>query len=254
MPRLPRLLVSVRNHEEARVAARAGVDIIDFKEPANGSLAPVSWTVLRESLAEVSKAAPEMAVSVACGEVTDAQTLPEVALGPIQFLKIGLAGLGGERNWVQRWSERRRQLSDSFIAHDGKSPGWIAVAYVDHEVANSPPIEEVIAASIDNGCRGVLFDTFSKRQDSLLQLLTPESLTNFSQQIQAAGLLVAAAGKVRVSDVPTLMSCGVDVIAVRSAVCEEERRERVLCPVAIANLQAALGREAQTIEFSSKAR
>ena len=41
-PGIPRLLVSVRNAEEALMAVRGGADIIDVKEPSKGSLGRAS--------------------------------------------------------------------------------------------------------------------------------------------------------------------------------------------------------------------
>ena len=46
-----RLLVSVRNAEEAESALQGGADILDAKEPANGALGKVDATTLAASSA-----------------------------------------------------------------------------------------------------------------------------------------------------------------------------------------------------------
>ena len=46
--RTPRLLVSVRNEQEAKAAIDGGCDIVDIKEPQNGSLGRASFDVIQK--------------------------------------------------------------------------------------------------------------------------------------------------------------------------------------------------------------
>ncbi|MBK5187486.1 MAG: hypothetical protein JJD97_04525, partial [Gemmatimonadaceae bacterium] len=60
-----RLLVSVRNAEEARTALAGGAEIIDAKEPSLGALGAVELGVLREIVQAVGRMRP---VSAALGD------------------------------------------------------------------------------------------------------------------------------------------------------------------------------------------
>jgi uncharacterized protein (UPF0264 family) len=63
---MTKLLVSVRSAEEAGLAIAGGADLIDVKEPLEGSLGAASPTVIDEVLDRVGGRGP---VSVACGEL-----------------------------------------------------------------------------------------------------------------------------------------------------------------------------------------
>ena len=66
---MTRLLVSVRSADEARTALAAGVDLIDVKEPARGSLGAASPGVVADVVGAVAGRVP---VSAALGELFEA--------------------------------------------------------------------------------------------------------------------------------------------------------------------------------------
>ena len=83
-----RLLVSVVDADEARTAAAAGADIVDVKNPAEGSLGAPSPAVI----AGVRAAVPtELPVSAAIGDMPN---LPGTAA-------LAAAGRGGQRRDVR---------------------------------------------------------------------------------------------------------------------------------------------------------
>src|SRR5437867_1270105 len=92
-----RLLVSVRSALEVVPALEGGADIIDAKEPANGSLGPVTQATL---LAIARRVPAERGLSIALGDVTNPgqvhdaieRSRPEARAGET-FVKLGFAGL-----------------------------------------------------------------------------------------------------------------------------------------------------------------
>ncbi|SFI40239.1 (5-formylfuran-3-yl)methyl phosphate synthase [Planctomicrobium piriforme] len=238
MPHPPRLLVSVRNAEEAGIAAAAGADLIDFKEPLQGSLGMVEPATLRESVACLRQQFPECVISAACGEVLDWDGIAAGVLPAVQYLKLGLAGLASHSDWKVRWTKVRRTLSAG--VEGSESPSWIAVAYVDNELAQSPPVEEVIAAAFETGCVGMLFDTCSKGEGRLLDYLSEERLISLTAEIQQLGLLVAAAGRLSIDDVSRVCQTGVDIIAIRSAACLDGDRGGSISSEAIERFRTAM--------------
>lgn len=216
----PRLLVSVRNAEEARAAIRGGADIIDVKEPAAGSLGMAPITAITEIIETVTAHAPQIPCSVALGELLELpQSIPSIA-NTVRWLKMGLSGCRNQPDWLERWMDTRERIRPH--------GAWIAVAYVDAEAAAAPPIQDVLDAAIQTNCAGLLLDTFSKTSGTLLDAVTSTGLREIASRAQAAGLLIALAGRVRRDDLPTLLAMNPDVIAVRSAVCRGQNRIAVM--------------------------
>src|SRR4051812_39902678 len=82
---MPGLLVSVRSPQEALAALAGGADIIDVKEPANGSLGRAEDDVIR---AVVDVVAGRRPVSAAMGELVEESAC---SIAGLNFLKWGLA-------------------------------------------------------------------------------------------------------------------------------------------------------------------
>lgn len=214
----PRLLISVRNLEEARIARVAGVDLIDLKEPYRGSLGMVEMTIAEQIATEM----PDAQLSLALGELTDWNELRDIPRIPLSFryLKLGLAQQSENPRWRQDWRELRQSVNEC----SGKSFGWIAVVYADADAARSPAPAEIIEAARETQCAGVLFDTWTKTSGSLADHLPIDSLESYIKAIQSAGMLAALAGSVREAHLPLLLPLGADLIAVRGAVCSANDR------------------------------
>ncbi|MFQ5733259.1 MAG: (5-formylfuran-3-yl)methyl phosphate synthase, partial [Planctomycetaceae bacterium] len=88
----------------------------------------------------------------------------------------------------------------------------------------APPPDEVIDAALASNCAGVLFDTFRKDGRTLFDELPPESMCRFLQALHKSDALVALAGSLSVREIPTAAALQPDVIAVRTAACEDGRR------------------------------
>ncbi len=130
---MPRLLVSVRNSEEAAVALAAGVDLIDVKEPRSGSLGAATVGVIDGVLRLVNGHRP---VSVALGELVDNAAIRANQLAthcrqfPPAFAKIGLARCADRTRW-------QHELQAAFACLDNETVR-VAVAYADLDAARSP--------------------------------------------------------------------------------------------------------------------
>lgn len=214
------LLVSVRNATEARLAhSTALVSIIDLKEPQNGSLGCVSF----ETAKSISQSLPEDAIkSIALGEVVDGPVWPNSnshsrheLLLRFQYAKVGLAGLADDQNWLQHWSNTFDQVPSTVQR--------VAVAYADHERANSPKIKTIIESANLVRCNALLIDTFCKENGSLLDMIPMPELKSFVRHAKSRGLKTVIAGSLREKDLPHLQPLAVDFIAVRGAICSEDR-------------------------------
>ncbi|TWU07042.1 hypothetical protein CA54_54470 [Symmachiella macrocystis] len=233
----PQLLVSVRNEIEAEAALQGGCDILDIKEPARGSLGMADIEAISAVADVIQQQQVDVEVSTALGETTDwyAAAPPALPAG-ISYAKLGTAGLRPDLDWQQRWTGVRRQ----FELAANRNISWIAVAYIDWELADSPPPLEIVAAAAEAGCAGVLFDTFAKTGRGLFDWLSKPQLRALVNDIHSADQLVAVAGQIAAENVPTLIDFAPDIIAIRSAACAEGQRTNAIHAEAIRYFKTAM--------------
>ncbi len=236
---VPRLLVSVRSVDEARAAIAGGCDILDVKEPNHGSLGLASLTDIESINCEATKQA--VPCSVALGEAAQwladcvddefrADAAPD--LRP-DFLKLGLACLGAESNWVEHCESAIQRVEDSALRVGCRDARWVAVIYADWQRArfedgqstHAPRPDQVLDAVLDPssvfGSRfaGVLVDTYSKLSGTLLDALSIDELRNIAHHTRESGRFLALAGRLNAGLLEPLRELQPDVIAIRSAAC-----------------------------------
>jgi uncharacterized protein (UPF0264 family) len=223
---MTRLLVSVRDAEEARDAVAGGADLVDVKEPARGALGRADVAVWRSVAFAVGDAVP---CSAALGELREydasdignavSTAMKSGGLSGFRFAKLGLAGCAQQRDWATRLHAAWQALPT------GIEP--VAVVYADHARAASPPPAEVIAASIAGRSQAVLIDTFAKDAGHLFSHLSGDMLRRLIALCRDRGLLVVLAGSLDASALPQAIALAPDYIAVRGAVCRPNRAGRL---------------------------
>lgn len=216
---MTKLLVSVRDATEARIALDAGVDLIDIKEPHRGSLGKADEDVINEIVQFVSGCRP---VSAALGELADYSdsdlscALPCPAL---QFAKVGLAGCGGDLHWPRRLA----MLWESIPA----SVGRVAVIYADWQTAAAPPPHEVLRHAANLSLSGILIDTFDKALPGLTALWQPEEIQEIVAAARTRKMVSVLAGRIAADDLAQLLLHRPDFLAVRGAVCFPDRNGKI---------------------------
>jgi uncharacterized protein (UPF0264 family) len=239
----PQLLVSVRSPEEAQTALVGGADIIDIKEPEHGSLGRARPEVIEAVAMLTGRVVPETPLSVALGEVREILAVPPLRLSSsrhlpphITFAKLGLSHLCDDPQWVARWLMARERFGSIAC----RTLKWIAVIYADAHSAQAPPAMKVIEAAAATGCAGVLVDTFSKGNGRLLDHASSADLAHWARIARASSLKFAVAGRLSADDLPRLTTVGVDIIAVRSAVCRDGDRQGTVGAEAVARFKRAV--------------
>jgi (5-formylfuran-3-yl)methyl phosphate synthase len=229
-----RLLVSVTDAHEARVAVEGGVDIVDVKNPAEGALgAPAPGVIER-----VREAVPaERPVSAAIGDLPNLPgTAALAALGAARsgaaYVKVGLWGTSTTDEAVTVLRAVREALDGGTTV--------IAAAYADAERVPGGPLPPgaVVAAARRSGVGGCLLDTALKDGRGLFGWLTPEALEALVAEGHAAGLDMALAGALRAQDLSLVRATGADIVGVRSAACRDGRRTAPLDAERIRRLRA----------------
>ena len=248
--KVPQLLVSVRDAHEALDALRGGADIIDVKEPANGSLGRAAASaiisvadVIVSGIVDSSSAFP---LSLALGEVSewlDPGPTSQIAGVPAviqrtqpQFLKLGLSGLCSSvtagTDWFDSWMQVRNRIAGEH--------SWVAAAYADAIRAQAPAVADICRAAVKSQCRVLLIDTFGKDQSTLLDWLSCHELRQLRTDTAAHGLLLALAGRISAGDLTRLSEFQPDIIAVRGAVCEHGVRTSAISEERVREFRCAL--------------
>ncbi len=268
-----RLLVSVRNAQEAVIATDGGADIIDVKEPGFGSLGFAGAATIREVVDAVADRVP---VSAALGECLDwssgIKAIEALQFDGMQhalaFVKLGLAGLlpaTAHGLWVDEWLGTRREFESSLPGHatgthrdlsqsearsmtadtcavaaEQSEPNWVAVAYADHEQAGSPPWRDVLQAAQSSKCEFLLIDTHGKDGQSTLDWLSESELVEIQQRCHRSQLAFALAGQQNRTHLPIIKRIQPDVFAVRGAVCDGLDRCSTISADKVKALKSAL--------------
>ena len=228
-----RLLVSVVDAAEARLAVAGGVDVVDVKNPAEGALGAPAPGVI----AQVRDVLPvELPLSAALGDLPCLPgTAALAALGAVRsgaaYVKLGLWGVSGAENAAA-------VLRAARVAVDGEAE-VVAVAYADAERVPRRPLApaELVVAAQQAGVSGCLIDTAVKDGRGLLSWLGAAALAELVDEAHGAGLEIALAGELRAEDLVTVLATGADIAGVRSAACSEGRRTAAIDPARIAELR-----------------
>lgn len=215
------LLISPRNIEEALAAIRGGADILDIKNPEEGSLgANFPWIIT-----EVRQAVPvSIPISAAIG---DFPNLPGsaalAAFGALKagadIIKVGLKGTKDAKSATYFVKQVVRAVKSA-----NKSAKIAVCAYGDFE--RSGTIDPMLIPEIASKCGAdiAMIDTAIKDGRPLTDFLQREDLENFIKGTHSHGLWAALAGSLGPEEVRALKPLNPDVIGVRGAVCERGDR------------------------------
>lgn len=218
-----RLLVSVADASEARIALEGDADIIDVKDPSRGSLGAADAAVLREIVNVVATARP---ISAALGDAEDERAVEEAArvaaTNRLAYVKLGFAGVA-DSIAVERLVEAAVRGVRSVSA----SAGVVAVAYADFARAESASPERVIEAAERARAVGVLLDTARKDGGALFDLMDQVLVGRWVRLAHEAALTVALAGSLTAGDLASVRALGADIAGVRGAACEGGRTGRI---------------------------
>lgn len=216
-----KLLVSPRNVREALEAVKGGADIIDVKNPGEGSLGASYPWIIRE----IKNALPAgVEVSATLGDLDfkpGTASLAALALAQlgVNYVKAGLYGIRDEREALTM-GEKITRAVEEFEAR------VVLAGYAEYrELGCVSPLKLPLVAS-RCGAAGVMIDTARKNGKSLLEHLSLRDLRAFAEDAHSKGLFVALAGSLGIGDVELLKATGCDIVGVRGAVCSGGDRLR----------------------------
>ncbi|HSV60612.1 MAG TPA: (5-formylfuran-3-yl)methyl phosphate synthase [Variovorax sp.] len=225
-----KLLVSVRSVEEALLAADAGVDFIDLKEPGQGALGGLPVPTIDAIVAALRRHGSGLVVSATIGDVSIheaariAKCVEEVGGCGVDYVKVGIERAPAARAVLDALAAGGRPVVPVFIADKG-----LALEDVAHACALGFP--------------GVMADTQDKRRGSLFDAMPMDSLRRFIAVARAARTMVGLAGALRTEHGPLLRALAPDFAGFRTAVCAGDRSS-ALDPGRLGELMALMRAQA----------
>ncbi|MEX0679098.1 MAG: (5-formylfuran-3-yl)methyl phosphate synthase [Pirellulales bacterium] len=213
---MTKLLVSVRNATEARIALVGGADLIDVKEPDRGPLGAADLATIDSVVAQVAGRVP---LSAALGELEAGHRLDPSLAGRVGYAKFGLAGCLLASDWTLRWQAAIRSLPRQVTP--------VAVAYADWQAARAPDPWDVLSRARSVGCGAVLIDTFDKTAGPLGRHISPAALARFIAAARRARLVCVVAGRLGCQEIEEILPLAPDYVGVRGAACTGGRAGRL---------------------------
>lgn len=215
-----KLLVSPTSVAEARQSLDGGADIIDCKNPEEGSLGactPDTIVAIRDVVS--ASARQGIFLSATLGDLPDKPGTAALAATGLASLGVDYikAGVHGPRT-----PERAAKVLNAIVTATARvNPRALVVAagYADHAEANvSIPPMDLIPVAASTGCKVVMVDTAIKNGKGLLDAMDEAGIKAFCAAAKQKGLIVALAGNLREKDIPFLKTTGADIIGVRTLV------------------------------------
>lgn len=215
-----KLLISITSEDEVVEAVLGGADIIDVKNPVEGSLgAPFPRTI--RSIARV--APKEFEVSAAIGDAPDLPgTVSLAALGAavceVDYVKLGMFGPKNFDSALLLAKEACR------AAKEGVSNIKVVIAgYADHERVGC--LDPVLIPEIVRRAEAdvAMVDTKVKDGRKVFSFLTDQQLRSLIDGAHGNGSVAAIAGSLGKEDVERVYGLGADIVGFRGAVCVGDR-------------------------------
>ncbi len=210
------LLISPINTQEAREAIKGGADIIDVKNPKEGSLgANFPWVI--KKIREITP--KDMQVSATLGDVpykpgTVALAAAGAVVSGADYIKVGLYGT---KNYIEALNVMKNVVRA--VKEYNNDAIVVASGYADaHRVGAVDPME-IPRIAANSGADLAMVDTAVKDGKTLFDFMNEEAIYHFTEEIHAYGLKSALAGSVTQEQLPILADLGCDVAGIRGAAC-----------------------------------
>jgi len=215
-----KLLISPKTIEEAKIAISTQADLIDCKNPEEGSLgANFPWIIRR-----MKQLIPLNSSQLLSATIGDFPNLPGTAslaalgaaVSGADIIKVGLKGPKNEEQGIKLMKNVVKAVKD----YNSKIKIVVA-GYADKiRMSSSPNYMSIPIIAFESGSDIAMLDTFIKDGKSLFDFLNVNQLIEFRNKAKELNLKVALAGRINRNDIPKIIKISPDIIGVRSVVCE----------------------------------
>lgn len=189
--RIIQLLVSVTTFEEAAEAVEGGADILDLKNPREGSLGAAHPKLIADVCRRFGHSLP---ISAAIGDfahLPNSAALAALCAAEMgaDYVKVGLLGSRSEAQALDFLSTIRETL-----AWRGWKTNLIAAAYGDYRETGTLDPWQLPRIARQAGFSGCMIDTLNKKGKCLFDHMNVESLAEFLFECRKYELLSSLAG------------------------------------------------------------
>jgi uncharacterized protein (UPF0264 family) len=212
-----KVLISIKDGIEARaVAGVRGVDIIDVKNPLEGTLGANNPRVIEE-VKEILP--PETQIAASIGDL-------DFKPGGASLAAYGAASLGvdyvtASMFKINRAEDVKIMTKKLLKALDEFKTGLIIAGYADFDRCGSiSPFEFLPSIS---GADYIMVDTAIKDGKNILDFASIDELKGLKERAHDLGLKLILAGSIRYSQLELIKRVETDVIGFRGIVCENGR-------------------------------
>jgi uncharacterized protein (UPF0264 family) len=228
-----KVLISIISTEELSAAIKGKADIIDIKNPEEGSLGAACPLLIKQ----IRILAPNYLISVAIGDMpnlpcTAALAAMGVAMFNIDYIKIGLYG-------IHSYNEALKLLTNvvNSIREYNSEILIVGAGYGDAKNfggVNPLKIPKIVKNA---GANIAMLDTINKKDKTLFDFLEHAQLKMFVKEAHNLGLLAALAGSLQKDDLSTLYELGTDITGFRGAICNNnDRKNGVVSETKVADI------------------
>lgn len=216
------LLVSPQTLEEALECVRGNADIIDVKNPAEGSLGANFPWVINEIREKVPSHIP---ISATLGDIPfKPGTVALAALGAANagaaFIKVGLFGVKNVSEAIEVMKAVTRTRDELNLP-----ASIVAAGYAEGESIGCIDPLSINKIALESSSNYVMIDTYNKKNGkSLFDTLSIREIEKFISKAKRNKLGVALGGSITLKHIPVLKTLEPDIVGIRGAVCENGDR------------------------------
>jgi hypothetical protein len=215
-----KLLVSPINTEEAVSACNGGADIIDVKNPKEGSLGANFPWVIKKVKDSIDSKKP---ISATIGDFnykpgTASLAAYGAASSGAEYIKVGLYDIQTE----EQAYDMLENITNSVKSYDSNKK-VVACGYSDYQRINSISPMKLPEIGANAGVDLVMMDTGHKDGKSTFYFMSENTLSEFVDLAHSYGLETALAGSIKFDDLEPLKRINPDIIGVRGIVCGGDR-------------------------------
>ncbi|MFW9924590.1 MAG: (5-formylfuran-3-yl)methyl phosphate synthase [Candidatus Thorarchaeota archaeon] len=217
-----KLLVSPKSVIEAQECIQAEVDIIDVKNPDEGSLgANFPWVIKK-----IRELAPTtIPISATIGDISyKPGSVSLAALGAAtagaSYVKVGLYQITTIAQGIEIMKAVRKTIDEFHLPVK-----IVASGYAEGTAIGSLPPEKIPQIASEANSDYVMLDTYDKTKGkTIFDLLSNNFLAKFIADAKAYKLGVALGGSINLTHLNQLQVLQPDIVGIRGAVCDNNDR------------------------------
>ena len=215
-----KLLISPKTIEEAKIVVLANVDLIDCKNPEEGSLgANFPWIIK-----EMKNLIPTNSSQLLSATIGDFPNLPGsaslaalgAAVSGADIIKVGLKGPKNIKEGI-----KLMKCVVKAVKNYNKDIKVVTAGYADYSRMDTGlDFLSIPTVAYRSGADIAMLDTYIKDKNGLFDFLNVSQLIEFKEKANQLNLKVALAGKLKKNVLHKIRKVSPDIIGVRSMVCE----------------------------------